>query len=250
MVSLLHLAEITEEGVTFQSPVDGRSMLLTPEHSIQIQNKLGADIMMALDDVVSSVNVDASRFREATSRTTRWIDRCIAAHSKPDTQNLFAIVQVCYMLEPGVCHTCLLQYGQLHQLQAVQSCKLLQIRRFSYALLALPAVDTLLNCALQACARQLADTKACRAAWTVSCARRACASSCSATCLATPLVASPAARTKAPSGASLRSARQRYRAPSRATSWAWGTLWTSWFAWRWVQTCSTRCTRRARRALA
>ena len=41
MVSLLHLAEIREEGVTFQSPVDGSSMLLTPEHSMAIQNRLG-----------------------------------------------------------------------------------------------------------------------------------------------------------------------------------------------------------------
>jgi len=48
MVSLLHLAEITEEGVTFQSPVDGSRLLLTPEESIQIQNRLGADIIMAL----------------------------------------------------------------------------------------------------------------------------------------------------------------------------------------------------------
>jgi queuine tRNA-ribosyltransferase len=52
MVSLLSLAEITEEGVKFQSPVDGTEMMLTPEKSIQIQNKIGADIMMALDDVV------------------------------------------------------------------------------------------------------------------------------------------------------------------------------------------------------
>ena len=42
MVSLLHLAEITEEGVTFRSPVDGRRMLLTPEESMGIQNRLGA----------------------------------------------------------------------------------------------------------------------------------------------------------------------------------------------------------------
>ncbi len=41
MVSLLHLAEITEEGVTFQSPVDGSMMLLTPEQSMAIQNRLG-----------------------------------------------------------------------------------------------------------------------------------------------------------------------------------------------------------------
>lgn len=93
MVSLLHLADITEEGVTFQSPVDGRKMLLTPEHSMAIQNRLGADIIMALDDVVPSTAEDPARFEEATHRTTRWIDRCIAAHSRPTEQNLFAIIQ-------------------------------------------------------------------------------------------------------------------------------------------------------------
>ena len=52
MVSLLHLAEITEQGVKFQSPHDGSEMMLTPEESMHIQNQIGADIMMALDDVV------------------------------------------------------------------------------------------------------------------------------------------------------------------------------------------------------
>ena len=42
MVSLLHLADITEEGVTFESPLDGSPLLLTPEQSIAIQNRLGA----------------------------------------------------------------------------------------------------------------------------------------------------------------------------------------------------------------
>ncbi|CAL8469347.1 g8888 [Coccomyxa elongata] len=93
MVSLLHLAEITEEGVQFQSPVDGSLMMLTPERSIAIQNMLGADIIMALDDVVSSVNTTPERFEEATHRTTRWIDRCIKAHARTHEQNLFAIVQ-------------------------------------------------------------------------------------------------------------------------------------------------------------
>ena len=93
MVSLLHLADITEEGVAFQSPTDGSRMLLTPEHSIAVQNRLGADIIMALDDVVPSTAADPERFEEATHRTTRWIDRCIAAHSRPTEQSLFAIVQ-------------------------------------------------------------------------------------------------------------------------------------------------------------
>lgn len=55
MVSLLHLAEVTEDGVKFQSPHDGSEMMLTPEHSIHLQNVIGADIMMQLDDVVSSL---------------------------------------------------------------------------------------------------------------------------------------------------------------------------------------------------
>ncbi len=73
MVSLLHLADITEEGVTFQSPVDGSKLLLTPEQSIQIQNRLGADIIMALDDVVPATTTDPARFEEATYRTTRCV---------------------------------------------------------------------------------------------------------------------------------------------------------------------------------
>jgi tRNA-guanine transglycosylase len=52
-----------------------------------------SDIMMMLDDVVSSVRNDAERFEEATHRTIRWLDRCIAAHKRPADQNLFAIVQ-------------------------------------------------------------------------------------------------------------------------------------------------------------
>ena len=93
MVSLLKLAEITEEGVTFAHPETGERMLLRPEDSIAHQNNIGADIIMALDDVVSSVAEDSTRFKVATYRTLRWLDRCYSAHSKPDKQNLFPIVQ-------------------------------------------------------------------------------------------------------------------------------------------------------------
>ncbi|KAK7100592.1 queuine tRNA-ribosyltransferase catalytic subunit 1-like [Littorina saxatilis] len=92
MVSLLKLAEITEEGVKFQSPHDGSEMLLTPEHSIEIQNAIGADIIMQLDDVVSST-VSGPRVEEAMHRTIRWLDRCITAHKRPHDQNIFPIVQ-------------------------------------------------------------------------------------------------------------------------------------------------------------
>lgn len=67
MVSLLELAEITEEGVKFKSPYDGSECMLTPEHSIQIQNTIGADIIMQLDDVVSSTTT-GPRVKEAMDR--------------------------------------------------------------------------------------------------------------------------------------------------------------------------------------
>eukprot|EP01122_Echinamoeba_exundans_P012509 TRINITY_DN5241_c0_g2_i1.p1 TRINITY_DN5241_c0_g2~~TRINITY_DN5241_c0_g2_i1.p1 ORF type:complete len:417 (-),score=53.96 TRINITY_DN5241_c0_g2_i1:3-1217(-) len=92
MVSLLKLANITEEGVKFISPHDGTEMMLTPEYSMQLQNVIGADIMMALDDVVSTVTT-GPRVEEAMHRTLRWIDRCIDAHQRPREQNLYAIVQ-------------------------------------------------------------------------------------------------------------------------------------------------------------
>jgi len=92
MVSLLKLAKITEQGVTFQSPHDASTMILTPEKSIQLQNQIGADIIMALDDVVSSTTT-GPRVKEACERTVRWLDRCISAHGRKNDQNLFAIVQ-------------------------------------------------------------------------------------------------------------------------------------------------------------
>ncbi|GCC36027.1 hypothetical protein chiPu_0014518, partial [Chiloscyllium punctatum] len=92
MVSLVELAEVTEQGVRFSSPYDGKEILLTPEKSIEIQNALGSDIMMQLDDVVSST-VSGPRVEEAMYRSIRWLDRCIAANKNPEQQNLFAIIQ-------------------------------------------------------------------------------------------------------------------------------------------------------------
>ncbi|KAJ3322182.1 Queuine tRNA-ribosyltransferase catalytic subunit 1 [Boothiomyces sp. JEL0866] len=93
MVSLLKFSEITEDGVKFISPFDGvTETLLTPEHSMEIQNAIGADIMMQLDDVVSSL-ITGPRVEEAMWRSIRWLDRCFKAHSKPKEQNLFPIIQ-------------------------------------------------------------------------------------------------------------------------------------------------------------
>ena len=93
MVSLLKLANVTEEGVEFLSPHDGTPMLLTPEHSINLQNTIGSDIIMQLDDVIVTTSPDKARMREAMERSVRWLDRCIAAHKNPSSQNLFCIVQ-------------------------------------------------------------------------------------------------------------------------------------------------------------
>lgn len=67
-------------------------MLLTPEESISIQNTIGADIIMQLDDVVH-VLTTGKRVEEAMHRSVRWLDRCMKAHRRQDDQNLFAIVQ-------------------------------------------------------------------------------------------------------------------------------------------------------------
>lgn len=93
MVSLLELAKVTEEGVKFLSPHDGTPMLLTPEHSISLQNTIGSDIIMQLDDVIATTSPDHARMQEAMERSVRWLDRCIAAHKHPDRQNLFCIIQ-------------------------------------------------------------------------------------------------------------------------------------------------------------
>uniref|UniRef100_UPI00358FEF10 queuine tRNA-ribosyltransferase catalytic subunit 1 n=1 Tax=Myxine glutinosa TaxID=7769 RepID=UPI00358FEF10 len=92
MVSLSKLASVTEEGVTFSSPYDGSVSFLTPERSIEIQQALGSDIMMQLDDVVSSTTT-GPRVEEAMWRSVRWLDRCVAAHCEPSHQTLFAIIQ-------------------------------------------------------------------------------------------------------------------------------------------------------------
>lgn len=90
--SLTQLREIKESGVTFRSPRDGRIIDLTPERSIQIQNVLGADVIMAFDECPPA-NSQRKDVEIATQRTYRWLERCINAHQRPDEQALFGIVQ-------------------------------------------------------------------------------------------------------------------------------------------------------------
>lgn len=67
--------------------------LLTPEHSISLQNSIGSDIIMQLDDVIATTSPDLARMTEAMERSVRWLDRCIGAHKYPERQNLFCIIQ-------------------------------------------------------------------------------------------------------------------------------------------------------------
>jgi queuine tRNA-ribosyltransferase len=120
--SMADLNAVDDEGVTFKSIVDGSDVRLTPESATQVQNKLGADIIMAFDDCPPSEEADderidaargsgpvdprlarvqkrdrhcdhAARLRTANERTVRWLERCKAAHARPQEQALFGIVQ-------------------------------------------------------------------------------------------------------------------------------------------------------------
>jgi queuine tRNA-ribosyltransferase len=84
--------KISEAGVNFQSHLDGANHLLTPEKSIEIQQALGSDVAMVLDECISG---DAPReyVQVATERTIRWAERCLRARSASPQQLMFGIVQ-------------------------------------------------------------------------------------------------------------------------------------------------------------
>ena len=73
--SLAKLRKITEDGVTFNSHIDGRRIFMGPEESIQIQSKLGSTIAMAFDECVENP-AEYSYAKESAARTTRWLQRC------------------------------------------------------------------------------------------------------------------------------------------------------------------------------
>ncbi len=108
---------IDDDGVTFRSIMSGEAIRMTPEHSMRVQNLLGADIIMAFDDCPPSIDprartVNQSRLRVAAERdaspsgydhnqrldvanerTVRWLERCKRAHARASDQALFGIVQ-------------------------------------------------------------------------------------------------------------------------------------------------------------
>lgn len=89
--SLEGLRKVTEEGIAFRSPVDGAEVFLSPERAVAIQEELGVDVAMALDELVGA-RAAAAEVKAATERTTRWAGRCKAAQARSDTA-LFGIVQ-------------------------------------------------------------------------------------------------------------------------------------------------------------
>ena len=116
--SMADLNAVDDDGVTFKSIISGEMVRLTPEISMRVQNELGPDIIMAFDDCPPSVDpgsgpVNQTRLRHAAlrdtgkgrgydhaarldlalDRTARWLERCKAAHARPDEQGLFGIVQ-------------------------------------------------------------------------------------------------------------------------------------------------------------
>ncbi|MFQ6861361.1 MAG: tRNA guanosine(34) transglycosylase Tgt [Beduini sp.] len=90
--SLGKTRKIEEEGVTFKSIIDGSKLFLSPEKAIEIQNKLGADIIMSFDEC-APYPCTHDYMKHSVERTLRWAKRGQAAHQKSDQQALFGIVQ-------------------------------------------------------------------------------------------------------------------------------------------------------------
>jgi queuine tRNA-ribosyltransferase len=90
--SLADLNKIDDEGVHFRSHIDGRAVHLTPPRSMEVQNDLGADIIMAFDECPPA-NAPVEYHVEAVERTLKWASICVQAHTRPDRQALFGIVQ-------------------------------------------------------------------------------------------------------------------------------------------------------------
>ena len=89
--SLAKLNKIKDDGVYFNSHIDGSLHFISPEKAIDIENNLGADIIMAFDQC-SEYGADYNASKNAMNRTLKWLDRCYNHHKNPN-QALFPIVQ-------------------------------------------------------------------------------------------------------------------------------------------------------------
>lgn len=89
--SLSDIRKITEEGVQFRSHISGEKLFITPERAMEIQNALGADIIMAFDEC-PPYPAEFDYVHQSLELTTRWAERCLRAHERSD-QALFGIIQ-------------------------------------------------------------------------------------------------------------------------------------------------------------
>lgn len=90
--SLKGIRKITEEGVLFQSHIDGKKIFMSPEEAIRIQNNLGSDIIMCFDECTPLPSSE-EYVKKSLERTTRWAKRCKDYHKNTESQALFGIVQ-------------------------------------------------------------------------------------------------------------------------------------------------------------
>ncbi|MDL4841636.1 tRNA guanosine(34) transglycosylase Tgt [Aquibacillus rhizosphaerae] len=90
--SLSDLRQIEEEGVHFRNHISGEKLFLSPEKAMHIQNALGSDIMMAFDEC-PPFPAEHKYMKDSVERTSRWAERCLEAHGRPDVQGLFGIIQ-------------------------------------------------------------------------------------------------------------------------------------------------------------
>ena len=90
--SLGAMRKISEEGVEFRSHIDGSKHMLSPEKSMEIQNALGSDIMMAFDEC-APYPADRNYVKNSLERTTKWLKRCKEYHKNTEQQSLFGIMQ-------------------------------------------------------------------------------------------------------------------------------------------------------------
>ena len=90
--SLGALRTISEEGVEFRSHLDGSKQFLSPEKAMEVENALGADIIMAFDECCPYSST-YEYTKKSMERTTRWAKRCKEAHSRKEDQGLFGIIQ-------------------------------------------------------------------------------------------------------------------------------------------------------------
>ncbi|MCX7885423.1 MAG: tRNA guanosine(34) transglycosylase Tgt [Caloramator sp.] len=90
--SLSELRDIKEEGVTFKSHIDGSKHFISPEKAIEIENALGADIIMAFDEC-PPYPADYDYTKNSLYRTIRWAERCKKTHKNVEKQALFGIIQ-------------------------------------------------------------------------------------------------------------------------------------------------------------